>query len=147
MASVGGGIIGGAGERHLNSLRDFALQAGVAFQIKDDILDYVGGKGRVVGSDILEGKRTLLVVYASDTASAAERHRLLEILNRPRSEKSAQDIAWVHELYQRTHASSRAEQLAEQLIDNALDSLMDLPDTPAKYRFLRLSRHLSRRRA
>jgi geranylgeranyl diphosphate synthase type II len=145
MAAVGGAIIGGAGARHLEHLRQFALTAGVAFQIKDDLLDCAGGKGRAVGSDVLEGKRTTLVVFAAAQAGPADRQRLFEILNRPAAETSSADVAWVHQLYQGTHARQKSEELAEALIDEALEHLAELPETAAKYRFLRLSRHLTRR--
>lgn len=145
MAAVGGGIIGGAGAPDLQSLRAFALQAGVAFQIKDDVLDIAGGKGRPVGSDVLEGKRTLMVAYASERAVPAERGRLFAVLNRPREHTTAEDVAWVHELFRRTRARERAEQTATRLIDDAVRYLADLPETPAKYRFVRLSKYLMQR--
>jgi len=145
MAAVGGGIIGGAGAQDLQRLRAFALQAGVAFQIKDDALDVVGGKGRPMGSDVLEGKRTLMVAYASERIAGPERRRLFEILNRARQETTSEDVAWVHDLYRRTHARKRAEQTANSLIDEAAQYLAELPETAAKYRFVRLSKYLMQR--
>ena len=145
IAAVGGGIIGGANQRQIECLKQFALLAGVAFQIKDDVLDYIGGKGRMVGSDILEGKRTPMVIYAAMQASQEERTRMMEILNKPWTKTSESDVAWVHTLFQRTEASQKAEEMAEKLIDEALDYLQELPETPAKYRFLRLSKYLTRR--
>lgn len=83
MAAVGGGVIGGADQADLARLERFAHKAGVAFQIKDDVLDCTGGKGRLPGSDVVEGKRTLLAIFALEQAKNAERLRLLEILNQP----------------------------------------------------------------
>jgi geranylgeranyl pyrophosphate synthase len=145
MATVGGGIIGGASEKHLENLRQFALNAGVAFQIKDDVLDYIGGKGRMTGSDILEGKRTTLAVFAALQASRAEKTRMMEILNKPWTQTSESEVAWVHDLYRRTQAHQKSEEMAERVIEEALDHLMDLPESAAKYRFLRLSKYLTRR--
>lgn len=145
MAAVGGGIIGGADARDLQRLRAFALQAGVAFQIKDDALDVVGGKGRPLGSDVLEGKRTLMVAYASERSAAAERGRMFAILNRARQETTPDEVAWVHELFRRTRARERAEQTANSLIDEAVQYLAELPETAAKYRFVRLSKYLMQR--
>lgn len=145
MAAVGGAIIGGAGEPQLDDLAAFAHEAGVAFQIKDDLLDVIGGKGRAVGSDVREGKRTLLAAYALERASAAERRRLTEILDRPREQTSDLEIAWVHGLYARTGARRRAEEAAERWLADAIERLDGLPRTPAGYRFLRVCRHLVRR--
>ena len=145
MAIVGGGVIGGASDDQLEQLNTFARDAGVAFQIRDDLLDVVGGKGRSAGSDVLEGKRTLMAAYALERADRSDGERLVEILNRPRAQTSATDIAWVHGLYVRTGALARAEQAADRRLDGAIALLDDLPATPAKYRFLRLCRYLTRR--
>jgi geranylgeranyl pyrophosphate synthase len=145
IAVLGGAIIGGAPEDELDDLAAFAHTAGVAFQIKDDLLDVIGGKGRRVGSDIREGKRTMLAAYALELGSEAERRRLIEILNRPRADTTATEIAWVHGLYARTGAQVKAEATAERFLTEAIEHLDGLPRTPARYRFLRLCRHLTRR--
>jgi geranylgeranyl diphosphate synthase type I len=145
MATVGGGAIGGADDRSLNRLRDYARLAGVAFQIKDDILDLDGTKGRSIGSDILEGKRTLLVIRAAQRCSTLERRHLFSVLDRPRDRKGSRDIQWVFDLYAKTGAREHAEFTAAHLIDEACDYLLDLPESGAKYRLLRLSTYLSRR--
>jgi geranylgeranyl diphosphate synthase type I len=145
MAIVGGGIIGGASDDQLDDLRAFARGAGVAFQIKDDVLDVVGGKGRAVGSDVLEGKRTVMAAYAFERAPGDEGRRLIEILNRPRERTTASDVAWVHALYARTGARERAEATAEKRLSEAIVHLEGLPTTAAKYRFLRLCRYLTGR--
>ena len=145
LAIVGGGVIGGASERQLRDLGRFAREAGVAFQIKDDLLDVVGGKGRTLGSDVREGKRTVMVAYALERASPVERRRLVSILNAPRVRTTATDIAWVHGLYGRTGAQARAEAAAERRLSQAIEELDTLPRTPARYRFLRLCRHLTSR--
>lgn len=145
MAIVGGGVIGGAAEHQLEDLGAFAHEAGVAFQIKDDLLDVIGGKGRTLGSDVLEGKRTVMVAYAIERASETDGQRLMEILNRPRDRTTASDVAWAHRLYDRTGARARAEATSEQRLSEAIDRLQSLPQTSAKYRFLRLCRYLTRR--
>jgi geranylgeranyl diphosphate synthase type I len=145
MAAVGGGIIGGATRTQLAKLRDFAFTAGVAFQIKDDILDVEGTKGRAIGSDVLEGKRTLLVIHAARNASGVQRRRLFAILNKPRAEKIPEEVEWVFDLYRRTRARDYAELMANRLVDEASEHLMALPDSEPKFRILRLSRYLSRR--
>lgn len=145
MAVVGGAVIGGADEPLQDDLAAFARAAGVAFQIKDDLLDVIGGKGRSVGSDVREGKRTVMAAFALERASGAEGARLIEVLDRPRERTSPSDVAWVHGLYARTGAQERAEASAEARLQEAIDRLDALPRNPATYRFLRLCRYLTRR--
>ncbi len=145
MAIVGGAVIGGASDAQLELLLNFGREAGVAFQIRDDLLDTDGGKGRTAGSDVLEGKRTLMAAFALERAADDERDRLVEILNRPRGETTGADVAWVHGIYARTGALIDAERVAEERLDAAVARLGGLPATPAKFRFLRLCRHLTRR--
>jgi geranylgeranyl diphosphate synthase type I len=146
LATVGGGLIGGAAEGQLERLREFGRLSGISFQIRDDLLDAAGGKGRPPGSDVREGKRTLLVVHAARQATAADRRRLYAILNRPRGAKTAADVAWVWRLFRRTGADEYAEATAARFIDQACDHVLGLPETAAKYRLLRLARYLGARR-
>lgn len=145
MATIGGGIIGGASEKYLDTLREFALLAGTAFQIKDDLIDLTGTKGRTIGSDILEGKRTLLVIHAAQHASSSEKSRLLSILNKPRTANTAAEVQWVCKLYQKTGAIEYAERTAEHLIEQASAHFSTLPESEAKNRLLRIAKYLSKR--
>jgi len=145
MATVGGGLIGGATDEQLEQLREFAFLAGVAFQIKDDILDIDGTKGRARGSDILEGKRTLMVVHAAENATPDDREALFRILNMNRLAKSRGEVDRVREIFRRTGAAEHSAATAERIIEEAAGHLMTLPETDAKYRLLRLARYLSKR--
>jgi geranylgeranyl diphosphate synthase type I len=146
MATVGGGLIGGGDEADLKRLREFGRLGGVSFQIRDDLLDMEGDKGRPPGSDIFEGKRTLMVVHAARRATVWERRRLYAILNKPRESTSETDVAWAWQLFRRTGADEYAARTATDLIDQACEHVLDLPESPAKYRLLRLARYLSGRR-
>ena len=92
LATIGGAVIGGGGDEHLMLLREFARLAGVAFQIRDDLLDIEGTKGRQPGSDVLEGKLTILAVHAGLNANPRQRARLFAILAKPRAVKSSADL-------------------------------------------------------
>ncbi|MDR1083157.1 MAG: polyprenyl synthetase family protein [Coriobacteriales bacterium] len=62
-----GAIVGGGSKADIEALRSFGLATGLAFQIQDDILNLIGKKEAVkkdFRSDIVEGKRTLIAVYA-----------------------------------------------------------------------------------
>ena len=67
------------------ALREYAKRIGLAFQIQDDILDLVGNKnkiGKPIGSDIREGKKTLIVIHALQHLPEDKKKRLLEILGK-----------------------------------------------------------------
>lgn len=64
-----GAILGGADTEQRSAMRDFGLALGVAFQLSDDILDLTGATdslGKAAGSDLLEGKITLPLIYLLD---------------------------------------------------------------------------------
>lgn len=66
-----GGILGGAGEEDINRLSRAALLIGLAFQIRDDILDVEGDFeqfGKPIGSDAENGKETYVTLYGLETS-------------------------------------------------------------------------------
>jgi geranylgeranyl diphosphate synthase, type I len=146
LATAGGAVIGGGREEHLVLLREFSTLAGVAFQIRDDLLDLEGGKGRRRGSDVLEGKRTILTVHAAQHAGTRRRARLFRILDKPRGAKSSSDVGWVLDLYRELGTDSFARGVGAELLGEASKHLLRLPDTPAKFRLLRLAKYLGERR-
>ncbi|AXI25728.1 serralysin [Methanofervidicoccus sp. A16] len=80
-----GAIMGECSPEERESLREYAKRIGLAFQIQDDILDLVGNKnkiGKPIGSDIREGKKTLIVIHALQHLPEDKKKRLLEILGK-----------------------------------------------------------------
>ncbi len=62
-----GAIVGGAGEEDAQNLYDFGINIGLAFQLKDDLLDVYGNEatfGKKIGGDILCNKKTYLLIHA-----------------------------------------------------------------------------------
>ncbi len=67
----------------VHSISQFTGRCGTAFQLQDDILGVAGDTkklGKVVGSDIKEGKRTLIIYHAFTNADSAQKRRLSETL-------------------------------------------------------------------
>jgi geranylgeranyl diphosphate synthase type I len=115
-----GGILGKASKKQIVALAEFGESIGVAFQIQDDILNLVGEefqKGKGVGEDIHEGKRTLLVLYALKNSSEQEKERLVEILNsHPTDEKV---IAEAIEIIKKSGAIDYSKGVAKKLVRDA----------------------------
>ena len=68
-----GGVLGGLPEPQVTALRRYGMELGYAFQIADDLLDYVSDAdtlGKNIGDDLIEGKPTLPLIYALETADA-----------------------------------------------------------------------------
>jgi len=121
-----GAIVAGADERVLESLKDFGLKLGVAFQIQDDSLNLVGDEkkyGKAKSDDILEGKRTLILLHLLETAGAAERRRVLSIMGKKREEKTEADVEYVLSLIQRRDAIAYARTRAVELMKEAVSAL------------------------
>jgi octaprenyl-diphosphate synthase len=71
-----GALLGGAGEKEIEGLTAFGLNAGIAFQITDDLLDITGDEkktGKTLGSDICKSKPTLAVIHLLGAADKKER--------------------------------------------------------------------------
>ncbi len=86
----------------VDGLTEAARHLGVLFQIQDDVLDLYGDKGREVrGSDIGEGKRSVLVVHALERSNPEDREFLVATLDKDRHETTAQDVADVMAMFGR----------------------------------------------
>ncbi|OGF15303.1 MAG: hypothetical protein A2W00_06890 [Candidatus Eisenbacteria bacterium RBG_16_71_46] len=85
---IGAGINGGANDlKRRRAYREFGETLGVAFQIADDLLDYLGDSevtGKPVGYDLAEGKVTLPLIAALRSASDADRRKLRSLALRKR---------------------------------------------------------------
>ena len=78
-----GAVIGGADDKTVKLFGDFANTIGVAFQIRDDVLNLSEERalGKEFAEDIHEGKRTLMVIHAFNNSPKKDGERLLEIIS------------------------------------------------------------------
>ena len=117
----------------VNALAEFCSLCGTAFQIQDDILGVVGDEaqlGKPVGSDIREGKSTLLILRALERADAGQRARLLAQLGN--ADASDHDMNATINLLRELQVVEYAQGIARRTVDQALDQLRPLPDNPYK---------------
>lgn len=136
-----GCLIAGGGDERMQGLFRLGFFFGAAFQIQDDLLNLEGGDGygKERDGDLLEGKRTLMLLYLLRAATPAQRERLRRFLARPRARRSARDVAWVRERIEACGAMDHARATARALAGAALhefDGVFgDRPDSRDK-RFL-----------
>jgi geranylgeranyl diphosphate synthase type II len=143
VAAELGARIGGGTERDVRRLRTFGRHLGRAFQVQDDLLDVIGDEhqfGKTIGGDILEGKRTYLLLTARERARNADRILLDRILKRKSGrpvpqESDAQRRALVADVRQVYGTLGVIEDARAEVATNtrrATDALRALPPTSAR---------------
>ena len=135
-----GAILAGAPKELADGLTAYAVPLGIAFQIQDDILGVFGTEERIgkpIGSDIEEGKITLLVsrVVRDGTAEQKKRLKELLLLGTALTEKDIEEFRQIVEV---TGALEGAKELAAQYIAEGKKALESLQGkiTPRAYDFL-----------
>jgi geranylgeranyl diphosphate synthase type II len=96
-----GALIGSWGTAPLSPFVHFGFHLGAAFQIQDDLLNLVGDEaryGKEILGDLLEGKRTLMLIHLLRTARGQDRDDLVAYLGRPRSTRSLEEAGHVLDL-------------------------------------------------
>lgn len=131
-----GALLGGASEADARLLYDFGINIGLAFQLKDDLLDVYGNPavfGKNIGGDILCNKKTYLLIKALEHADAGQ----LESLNGwidATSYDPAEKIAAVTALYDCIGVRRLCERKMQEYTDRAAVSLaaVNVPDERKK---------------
>jgi len=108
----------------------FCRLCGTAFQIQDDILGVVGDAGQLgkpVGSDIREGKSTLLTLKALELADDRQRRQIERIVGDTMS--SAEDAQALATLFRELGVISQVQAVSRQMVSDALEHLRALPNS------------------
>ena len=141
-----GAIVGGADNGDVERLGSFAWDAGIAFQIVDDILGATADEetlGKPVGSDLREGKKTLIVVHALEKASPNEKNAILKVLGDGNA--GPRDIISANEALVSTGAIGYAKKRAAEYVRSSKESLECFPDVQARRDLLELIDYFSSR--
>ncbi len=119
-----GMVLAGADCKSTDAVRDYALNAGLAFQISDDVLGTFGAEfesGKSPLDDIREGKRTLLSVYALGHAAEADKNLLSQMLGK--SDLTQAEFKRCKEILTDTGALNYAQKEAKKYVEAAQGSL------------------------
>lgn len=120
-----GTIFAGADETAVAALKNYGASLGKAFQIQDDLLDYLGDPvktGKAVGNDFSEGKMTLPLIYALKSAAEQESQYLLNLLKAEKSIRAAEFLQ-AKEIIAKNNGFEYSRQLAEKLIASGVAGL------------------------
>ncbi len=126
-SAIIGAILGGASEHDCRRLYNFALEVGLAFQLQDDLLDSYGDEqlGKKIGGDILEGKKTILMIEAFSRANEEQRE-VLRTTHLRQDLSDAEKISTIKSLYDELGVPERVEQQISQKFQKALAILETL---------------------
>lgn len=122
-----GAILGGANEEQQIALREYGLNLGTAFQLIDDLLDFVADEstlGKAAGVDLLGGKVTLPLIYLLDAEPGAR--EMVELVLRSGSYDEVAQSDLIGALI-RSGALTRARAQADQYAEKARSALDLLP--------------------
>ena len=144
-ATAAGAIIGGATSMQIKALQEYGRNVGLAFQIQDDYIDLTGDEsiGKPVGSDLVEGKKTIMVLYALEKANKEDHDRLVELLE-AHDEKIIPEAMSILEKY---GAIQYARAVAYDCVIKAKESLTFLPNSDAKDALIKLADFVFTRKA
>lgn len=135
--SESGAIVSGASPSEQAALREYGRNLGLAFQIADDILDFVGSEktlGKPVGSDLRQGTITLPAI------SYMERYPDQPIVRRVvGGDSSETTITALVNLIRTSDAVADAYEVARGFSQQAKQNLADLPDLPCRQVMLNLA--------
>ena len=129
-----GAILGGASKEDADALYDFGVNLGLAFQLKDDLLDVYGDAsvfGKKIGGDILCNKKTYLLIKALEHATPEQREALCAWLVMEQY-VSSEKIAAVTALYNEIGVKHFCEIKIEEYSRHAAEYLMAINVDAAK---------------
>ncbi len=117
---------------HHEAMREFGEKIGIAFQIRDDILDYDGNTnttGKPVGGDIKEKKITLPLIYSLNQVPKSEANEIRKLIKDGEKRESVKEII---DFVRKNNGINYAHETALNYSSRAKELLKIFPDSPGK---------------
>ena len=120
--------------------------AGIAFQIKDDIFDYQekGIIGKPTGNDIKEKKITLPLLYLLNNSEPLERLRILRLVKR--KNKNTEAVRELVDLVVRKGGIDYASQQMDLFREKAISAILEFPENEARTSLIALMNYITERK-
>ena len=133
-------------EAIIEKMYSIGQDAGIAFQIKDDIFDYQskGLLGKPTGNDIKEKKITLPLLHVLNEADRSERKRILRLIKRKNN--SPKVVEELIQLVTEKGGLEYAEQKMNEFKDRAIAGLKEFPDCEARESLIELMNYIATRK-
>ncbi len=142
-----GAIYAGGEKEKREALKLFGSNLGLAFQIVDDLLDYLGDSrktGKAVGNDFVEGKMTLPLITALEACQDSDRQFLTNLLENTPEERE-KNLSTVRDIIEKYNGFSYSRKRAQTLIEDASKGLNLFQDCPGKDILLGLGQYVLKR--
>jgi len=131
-----GAVLASAPKEDAEKLYDFGLNLGIAFQIKDDILDVFGDAtlvGKKVGGDILANKKTYLLLKALEDANESQNITLKSWLSK---EGGADKVEAITAIFEALSVKEKADEVMDGYYQKSLEALDAIQIDAAKKKYL-----------
>lgn len=134
-----------ADEDKLESAKKFGFNLGMAFQIKDDLLDYqnFGKSGKPSGIDVKEQKLTLPLIYALNTASFGEKRKMMRIVKNKKDDPKS--ISWLMEKVLELGGMEYSKKVMDKYENQAILHLEQFSESESKKALYQLVEFVVRR--
>jgi octaprenyl-diphosphate synthase len=132
-------------EAHHKNMRNFGEYLGIAFQIKDDLLDFTGTEknmGKPIAKDLIENTITLPLLYGVQKSENHYHDKVMEILKKGVEEE---DVDFIREFAIESGGIDYATQKAEYYTQKALACLGQYEETAFKSALLKLTKFITTR--
>ncbi len=123
-------------DEHRIAMRNYGENVGMAFQIRDDILDYTSRKsilGKPIGGDMKEKKMTLPLIYSLQQAGKSESKKIMKII---KNGAAGKEIQYVVDFVIRNGGIAYAEERSHDFGNQARENISIFPDSDAKQSLL-----------
>ena len=128
-----GSHLAGADSDTIQCMHDWGLALGLCFQLMDDLIDVLSDSdtlGKPSGSDVAQGKRTLMVIHALRQPSSQSKDDLLDVLGKG-DDVTADQVMLAHKALHDLGSIDYARTKAESYHRRAHDCLDKIPESPA----------------
>ncbi len=145
-AAEGGAVIAEGTDEQIAAMREYGRLLGMGFQIWDDYLDLKADEkllGKPIGSDIKNGKRTLMMVHALERLDGEKKDRFMKILGNQNA--TQEEVMGAIALMDEVGSTGYAKELAEDYADKSKDLLSVLPDSEHKNILIKITDYMVQR--
>jgi geranylgeranyl diphosphate synthase type I len=135
LAGKCGALMGKGSQKQVESLAQYGLLFGIMFQIKDDLLNLITNQAQLgkqmVGSDIINGKRTLMLIHSLQNATEAKKKRIVSIIEKKNA--THKDVMTVIDIFKATGSLDYAKHRLLTLSKKAKYYLHNLKESESKH--------------
>ena len=134
-----GAITTSKSDKDRKATSEYGKNLGMAFQIKDDLFDFLGSEfetGKESGGDVKKNMLTLPLIYSIESTSRKERNRLKAIIRKKK--KSSETIMEINEIIEKSGGFNHANKKLDEFSSKAIDSISSFNDGEIKNSLIEL---------